>query len=166
MECAREGAKHKVPVIADGGVKFSGDIVKALAGGASTVMIGSLFAGTDEAPGDLVIYQGKSYKSYRGMGSLGAMGKGSKDRYFQSDVEDQGKFVPEGIEGRVAYKGPLQGSVYQLLGGIRSAMGYIGAQNIAELKERAKFVRISSAGLKESHVHDVYITREAPNYKL
>src|SRR5690606_26918265 len=136
--------------------------VKALAAGASTVMIGSLFAGTDEAPGALVIYQGKSYKSYRGMGSLGGMGKASKDRYFQAEIEDQGKLVPEGIEGRVAYKGPLQSSLYQLLGGIRSAMGYIGAANIDELKRRAKFVRISAAGLKESHVHDVYITREAP----
>lgn len=171
MECsaaARSAAgKHgRVPVIADGGIKFSGDCVKALAGGADTVMIGSMFAGTDESPGELVIYQGKSYKMYRGMGSLGAMAKGSKDRYFQSDVEDSGKLVPEGIEGRVAYKGPLHNTLYQLLGGVRSAMGYVGAATIADLHERAVFRQITHAGLKESHVHDVYITREAPNYKL
>ncbi len=164
--CAKEARKHRIPIIADGGVKFSGDAVKALAAGASTVMIGSLLAGTDEAPGELVIYQGKSYKSYRGMGSLGAMAKGSKDRYFQADVEDQGKFVPEGIEGRVAYKGPVASNVYQLVGGVRSAMGYIGAETIPLLQERAKFTKISAASLKESHVHDVYITREAPNYQL
>jgi IMP dehydrogenase len=137
-----------------------------LAGGADTVMIGSMFAGTDESPGELVIYQGKSYKMYRGMGSLGAMAKGSKDRYFQSDVEDSGKLVPEGIEGRVAYKGPLHNTLYQLLGGVRSAMGYVGAATIGDLHERAIFRQITHAGLKESHVHDVYITREAPNYKL
>ena len=164
--CAHAAAKHGVPVIADGGVKFSGDIVKALAAGAETVMIGSLFAGTDEAPGELIIYQGKSYKQYRGMGSLGAMQQGSKDRYFQASVNDQNKFVPEGIEGRIAYRGPLADNIYQLIGGLRSAMGYTGAQTIKDLQERASFVRISSAGLKESHVHDVYITREAPNYKL
>ena len=165
-ECAMAARDHNIPVIADGGIKFSGDIVKAIAAGASTVMIGSLFAGTDEAPGELVIYQGKSYKVYRGMGSLGAMTQGSKDRYFQGDVEDTGKLVPEGIEGRVAYKGPLANTLFQMLGGIRSAMGYIGAKTIPELQERAKFRRISPAGLRESHVHDVYITREAPNYKL
>lgn len=160
-------AKHgHVPIIADGGVKFSGDCVKALAGGAATVMIGSMFAGTDESPGELVIYQGKSFKMYRGMGSLGAMAKGSKDRYFQSEVDDAGKLVPEGIEGRVAYKGPLHNTLYQLLGGVRSAMGYVGAANIPQLQERAVFRQITHAGLKESHVHDVYITREAPNYKL
>ena len=166
MDCASAAHGSGVPIIADGGVKFSGDVVKALAGGASTVMIGSMFAGTDEAPGELVIYQGKSYKMYRGMGSLGAMQRGSKDRYFQGDVEDQGKLVPEGIEGRVAYRGPLANSLHQLMGGLRSGMGYVGAPTIAELQERARMVRITAAGLKESHVHDVYITREAPNYKL
>ncbi|WP_141736134.1 IMP dehydrogenase [Oligoflexus tunisiensis] len=166
LDCAAEGRKLGVPVIADGGIKFSGDIVKALAAGAQTVMIGSLFAGTDEAPGELIIYQGKSYKQYRGMGSLGAMRKGSRDRYFQGDVDDPGKLVPEGIEGRIPYRGTLSDTIYQLLGGIRSAMGYCGAKTIADLHERADFVQITSAGLRESHVHDVYITREAPNYKL
>jgi len=165
LDCAEAAAKHNIPVIADGGIKYSGDIVKALAGGAGSCMIGSLFAGTDEAPGELVIYQGKTYKTYRGMGSIGAMQQGSKDRYFQADVEDTGKFVPEGIEGRVAYKGPIANSIFQLVGGIRSAMGYIGATTIHDLQERADFVKISSAALRESHVHDVYITREAPNYK-
>ncbi|HYX31563.1 MAG TPA: IMP dehydrogenase [Oligoflexus sp.] len=166
MDCAAEGRKLGVPVIADGGIKFSGDIVKALAAGAQTAMIGSLFAGTDEAPGELIIYQGKSYKQYRGMGSLGAMRKGSRDRYFQGDVEDPGKLVPEGIEGRIPYRGTLSDTIYQLLGGIRSAMGYCGASTIDDLHQRAEFVQITSAGLRESHVHDVYITREAPNYKL
>jgi IMP dehydrogenase len=166
LDCAAEGRKLGVPVIADGGIKFSGDIVKSLAAGAQTVMIGSLFAGTDEAPGELIIYQGKSYKQYRGMGSLGAMRKGSRDRYFQSDVEDPGKLVPEGIEGRIPYRGTLSDTIYQLLGGIRSAMGYCGANTIDDLHKRAEFVQITSAGLRESHVHDVYITREAPNYKL
>jgi len=166
MECAAAARGSHVPIIADGGVKFSGDVVKALAGGADTVMVGSLFAGTDESPGEMVIYQGKSYKMYRGMGSLGAMAKGSKDRYFQGEIEDSGKLVPEGIEGRVAYKGPLANTLYQILGGIRSAMGYVGAATIKDLQERARFRQITAAGLKESHVHDVYITREAPNYKL
>ena len=166
MECAAAAAGTGVPIIADGGIKFSGDVVKALAGGADTVMIGSMFAGTDESPGELVIYQGKSYKMYRGMGSLGAMQQGSKDRYFQGDVEDLGKLVPEGIEGRVPYKGPLANVLYQLIGGLRSAMGYIGAGTIPSLQERAQFRRITNAGLKESHVHDVYITREAPNYRF
>ncbi len=166
MECADAARQYNVPIIADGGIKFSGDVVKALAGGAHTVMIGSMFAGTDEAPGELIIYQGKSYKQYRGMGSLGAMAKGSKDRYFQGDVEDSGKLVPEGIEGRVPFKGPLANTLHQVMGGIRSAMGYIGAGTIPELQERALFRQITSAGLRESHVHDVYITREAPNYKL
>jgi IMP dehydrogenase len=166
MECSAAAAPHGVPVIADGGLKFSGDVAKALAGGANTVMIGSMFAGTDESPGELVIYQGKSYKSYRGMGSLGAMAQGSRDRYFQGDVSDAGKLVPEGIEGRVAYKGPLANTLHQILGGLRSAMGYIGAANMAQLRERARFRQITASGLKESHVHDVYITREAPNYKL
>ena len=166
LECAAAARGTGVPIIADGGIKFSGDVVKALAGGADTVMIGSMFAGTDESPGEMVIYQGKSYKMYRGMGSLGAMAKGSKDRYFQGEVEDSGKLVPEGIEGRVAYKGPLANTLHQIMGGIRSAMGYIGAGNVTELQTRARFRQITSAGLKESHVHDVYITREAPNYKL
>jgi IMP dehydrogenase len=165
LDCAAAAKVKGVPVIADGGIKYSGDIVKALAAGASCVMIGSLFAGTDEAPGELIIYQGKTFKSYRGMGSLGAMSQGSKDRYFQANINDQGKFVPEGIEGRVAYKGPLSQQIYQLVGGIRSAMGYTGSRTINDLQTNTEFVRISNAALRESHVHDVYITREAPNYK-
>ncbi len=164
--CAVAAKKSGIPIIADGGVKFSGDMVKALAAGANSVMIGNLLAGTDEAPGELVIYQGKSFKTYRGMGSLGAMGLGSKDRYMQAEVGDPKKLVPEGIEGRVAYKGPLANILFQLVGGIRQAMGYIGAATIKDLQQQAKFIRISSASLKESHVHDVYITREAPNYQL
>lgn len=165
-DCARAARPFGVPIIADGGIKFSGDVVKALAAGAATVMIGSLFAGTEEAPGEMLIYQGKSYKTYRGMGSIGAMLGGSKDRYFQGNVTDAGKLVPEGIEGRVPYKGPLSHSLFQIVGGLKAAMGYIGASTIAELQERAEFIRISPAGLRESHVHDVFITREAPNYKL
>jgi IMP dehydrogenase len=155
-----------VAIIADGGIKYSGDVAKALAAGADTVMIGSLFAGTDEAPGEIILYQGRSYKSYRGMGSIGAMKEGSKDRYFQADVETPQKLVPEGIEGRVPYKGPLRESIYQLVGGLRASMGYLGCATIAELHEKAKFVRISSQGLRESHVHDVIITKEAPNYRV
>jgi IMP dehydrogenase len=154
------------PIIADGGIKYSGDVAKALAAGATTVMIGSLFAGTDEAPGEVILYQGRSYKSYRGMGSIGAMKEGSKDRYFQADVESAQKLVPEGIEGRVPYKGPLRDSLYQLVGGLRSAMGYVGCASIEELRTRAKFVKISTSGLRESHVHDVIITKEAPNYRV
>lgn len=165
LDCAAAARKKGVPVIADGGIKYSGDMVKALAAGAGSVMVGSLFAGTEEAPGELVIFQGKSYKTYRGMGSIGAMSQGSRDRYFQADVQDQGKLVPEGIEGRVAYKGPLANSLLQLVGGIRSGLGYIGARTIPDLVKKAEFIRISAAGLRESHVHDVYITREAPNYK-
>ncbi|MGE6759647.1 IMP dehydrogenase [Corallococcus interemptor] len=164
-DCAREADKHGIPIISDGGIKYSGDIVKALAAGASSVMIGSLFAGTEEAPGDVILYQGRSYKSYRGMGSLGAMKQGAKDRYFQSDVEAV-KLVPEGIEGRVPYKGTLAMNVHQMLGGIRSGMGYVGCATIEELRTKATFVRITSAGLKESHVHDVIITEEAPNYRM
>ncbi|AFE09014.1 inosine-5-monophosphate dehydrogenase [Corallococcus coralloides DSM 2259] len=164
-DCAREADKHGVPIISDGGIKYSGDIVKALAAGASSVMIGSLFAGTEEAPGDVILYQGRSYKSYRGMGSLGAMKQGAKDRYFQSDVEAV-KLVPEGIEGRVPYKGTLSMNVHQMLGGIRSGMGYVGCATIEELRTKATFTRITSAGLKESHVHDVIITEEAPNYRM
>ena len=166
LDCARQGKQLGIPVIADGGIKYSGDVVKALAAGASAVMIGSLFAGTDETPGEMVIYQGKSYKTYRGMGSIGAMVGGSKDRYFQSEVDEQGKLVPEGIEGRVPYKGPLSQSIFQMVGGIRAAMGYIGARHVESLQEKAEFMRISPAGLRESHAHDVFITREAPNYKM
>ncbi|MFT3691720.1 MAG: IMP dehydrogenase [Kofleriaceae bacterium] len=155
-----------VAIIADGGIKYSGDVAKALAAGADTVMIGGLFAGTDEAPGEVILYQGRSYKSYRGMGSIGAMKEGSKDRYFQADVETPQKLVPEGIEGRVPYKGALRESIYQLVGGLRASMGYIGCATIAEMHEKARFVKISSSGLRESHVHDVIITKEAPNYRV
>ena len=165
LECAVEARRAGVPLVADGGVKFSGDVVKALAAGAGSVMIGSLFAGTDEAPGEKVLFQGRSYKVYRGMGSLGAMAAGSKDRYFQGNVDDR-KLVPEGIEGRVPYRGPLAESVHQLVGGLRSGMGYVGAATIAELQEKARFRRISTQGLRESHVHDVIITKEAPNYRM
>src|SRR5271170_145954 len=164
MDCVAVAEPRNVPVIADGGIRFSGDITKAIAAGASTVMIGSLFAGTEESPGETILYQGRTYKSYRGMGSMGAMEAGSADRYAQEGVE-RGKTVPEGIEGQVPYKGPLAGMVDQLVGGLRSGMGYCGAANLTELQERSKFIRISSAGLLESHVHDVIITREAPNYR-
>jgi len=165
MECAEVASKLGIPVIADGGIKYSGDIVKALAAGADSVMIGSLFAGTDETPGEIVLYEGRSFKSYRGMGSISAMKEGSKDRYAQQGVEE-GKLVAEGIEGRVAYKGKLSESVFQLVGGLRSGMGYCGVETIAELKKKARFIKISQAGLKESHPHDVFITKEAPNYRL
>ncbi|MBL8549536.1 MAG: IMP dehydrogenase [Hyphomonadaceae bacterium] len=155
-----------IPVIADGGVKYSGDLAKALAAGAETVMIGSLLAGSEEAPGETVLYQGRSYKTYRGMGSLGAMARGSADRYFQKDVADQMKLVPEGIEGRVPFKGPVGNILHQLCGGLRAAMGYTGAKTLKDFREKARFVRISAAGLRESHVHDVAITREAPNYPM
>lgn len=164
MNCYSVAKKHKIPIIADGGIKYSGDITKALAAGAHSVMIGGLFAGTDESPGEIVLYQGRSYKVYRGMGSLGAMEQGAKDRYAQAGVESK-KLVPEGVEGRVPYKGPLSHSVHQLMGGLRSGMGYCGCKTLNELRTRAKFVRITNAGLRESHVHDVIITREAPNYK-
>jgi IMP dehydrogenase len=164
-DCARAAAKHDIPIVADGGVKHSGDVVKAIAAGASTVMIGSLFAGTDEAPGEVILYQGRSYKVYRGMGSLDAMRAGSKDRYFQEGVVSESKLVPEGIEGRVPYRGPLSESVYQLIGGLRSGMGYTGCRTIDELRTKARFIRISTAGLRESHVHGVIITKEAPNYR-
>ena len=165
-DCARAAQKHDVPVIADGGIKFSGDMVKAIAAGAEVVMIGSLFAGTDETPGQVVLYQGRSYKQYRGMGSLGAMRKGSKDRYAQADVEDAGKLVPEGIEGRVPHRGSLSSVVYQLVGGLRAGMGYTGSKTISDLRTKAKFVRQTAQGLKESHVHDVVVTEEAPNYRV
>lgn len=166
MECVKVARRYNVPVIADGGIKFSGDITKALAAGADSVMIGGLFAGTDESPGETVLYHGRTYKVYRGMGSIEAMKKGSKDRYFQEDIEAEVKLVPEGIEGRVPYKGPLSSSVYQLVGGLRSGMGYCGCRAVPELHEKARFVRITLAGLRESHVHDVIITKEAPNYKI
>ena len=167
-EAVRAARPHGVPIISDGGIKFSGDITKALAAGAQTCMIGSLFAGTDEAPGETVLYQGRSYKVYRGMGSLGAMSQaqGSKDRYFQSDVDEVGKLVPEGIEGRVPYRGSLSFNVNQLLGGLRAGMGYCGSPTIAALQEGARFIRITNAGLAESHPHDVVVTKEAPNYRL
>jgi IMP dehydrogenase len=165
MECTEVAAKASVPVIADGGIKYSGDLAKAIAAGASVAMIGSLLAGTDESPGEVFLYQGRSYKSYRGMGSVGAMARGSADRYFQQEVRDSLKLVPEGIEGQVPYKGPVSGVVHQLVGGLRAAMGYVGATDIAELQKRAEFIRITSAGMRESHVHDVMITREAPNYQ-
>jgi IMP dehydrogenase len=166
MEAARAAKDSKTPIIADGGLRTSGDAAKALAAGASTIMVGSMLAGTEEAPGETFLYQGRAYKSYRGMGSVGAMGRGSADRYFQGDIKDQMKLVPEGIEGQVPYKGQAKDVVHQLVGGIKAAMGYTGAATIADLCERAQFVRITNAGLKESHVHDVTITREAPNYKL
>ncbi|OYY90871.1 MAG: IMP dehydrogenase [Sphingomonas sp. 28-66-16] len=164
MDCAEEAAKSGVPVIADGGIRTSGDVAKALAAGASSVMIGSLLAGTEEAPGETFLYQGRAYKSYRGMGSVGAMARGSADRYFQQDIKDQLKLVPEGIEGQVPFKGPAKDVIHQLVGGVRAAMGYTGARTIEELQKRARFVQITNAGLAESHVHDVSITREAPNY--
>jgi IMP dehydrogenase len=162
-ECAKAARGTGVPLISDGGVKYSGDVTKAIAAGADVVMIGSLFAGTDESPGEMILYQGRTFKAYRGMGSLGAMQLGSSDRYAQ---EGGGKMVPEGIEGRVPAKGPLSEMVYQLVGGLRSGMGYCGVRTIPELQERAEFLRITWAGLKESHVHDVIITKEAPNYQV
>lgn len=166
LSCAPACKQRGIPLIADGGIKYSGDITKALAAGASTVMIGSLFAGTDEAPGEKILYQGRSYRVYRGMGSIGAMMEGAKDRYFQAEVEERSKLVPEGIEGMVPAKGPLADVTHQLVGGLRSGMGYVGAANISELQEKARFVQVTPAGLKESHVHDVTITKEAPNYRL
>jgi IMP dehydrogenase len=164
LDAANAAAQSGVPVIADGGIRTSGDIAKALAAGASTVMVGSLLAGSEEAPGETFLYQGRTYKSYRGMGSVGAMARGSADRYFQQDIKDQLKLVPEGIEGQVPFKGPVRDIVHQLVGGVKAAMGYTGSSSITELQKRARFVRITNAGLSESHVHDVSITREAPNY--
>jgi len=166
MDASEMASRFGIPVIADGGIKYSGDVVKALAGGARTVMIGSLFAGTDESPGEVVLYQGRSYKVYRGMGSLGAMADGSRDRYFQADIHEEDKLVPEGIEGRVPYRGGLTNSIFQLVGGLRSGMGYCGAATLSGLRNDTKLVRISGAGLQESHVHDVIITKEAPNYRI
>ncbi|MBO9708099.1 MAG: IMP dehydrogenase [Caulobacter sp.] len=164
MEAVRAGRESGTPIIADGGIKYSGDLAKAIAAGASTAMMGSMFAGTEEAPGEVFLYQGRSYKSYRGMGSVGAMARGSADRYFQKEVTDSFKLVPEGIEGQTPFKGPISPVLHQLVGGLRAAMGYVGAPTIPDLQERARFVRITGAGLRESHVHDVMITREAPNY--
>jgi len=166
MECSQVAREHGVPVIADGGIKFSGDVVKALAAGADVVMIGSLFAGTDESPGETILYQGRSYKAYRGMGSLGAMREGSRDRYFQDEVVEATKLVPEGIEGMVPYRGPVAATVHQLLGGLRAGMGYLGCRSLEDLRKKARMVRVTSAGLRESHVHDVIITKEAPNYQV
>jgi IMP dehydrogenase len=166
MLCAQAARKKGIPIVADGGIKYSGDITKAIAAGGSAVMIGSLFAGTEESPGEMILYQGRSYKVYRGMGSLEAMKTGSKDRYFQAHVEMESKLVPEGIEGRVPNRGPLSGVIFQLVGGLKSGMGYVGARNIAELQQRSTFMKITAAGLRESHVHDVIITKEAPNYRV
>lgn len=166
MECAQEAAKANIPIIADGGIRFSGDITKALAGGASSIMIGSLLAGTEESPGETELFQGRTYKTYRAMGSIEAMREGSKDRYFQETVKEESKLVPEGIVGRVPYRGPLADTIYQLIGGLKAGMGYVGARNIKELQANAQFLRITAAGLREGHVHDVIITKEAPNYQL
>jgi IMP dehydrogenase len=164
MDTVDAAERAGVPVIADGGIRYSGDLAKALAAGASSAMIGSLLAGTDESPGDVYLYQGRSYKAYRGMGSIGAMARGSADRYFQAEVQDTLKMVPEGIEGQVPYKGPVAGVLHQLAGGLRAAMGYVGAASLGEFRDKARFLRISSAGLRESHTHDVTITKESPNY--
>jgi IMP dehydrogenase len=166
MNCRSISNKTGVPLIADGGIKFSGDITKAIGAGAHAIMIGGLFAGTEESPGELVIFQGRSYKMYRGMGSLEAMKKGSKDRYYQSEQGEDDKLVPEGIVGRVPYRGTLSENIYQLIGGLKAGMGYVGCRTLEELKEKARFIKISAAGMRESHVHDVIITKEAPNYRL
>ncbi len=166
MECARVARRMGIPIIADGGIKYSGDMVKAMASGADCVMVGGLLAGTDESPGESILYQGRSYKVYRGMGSLGAMREGSRDRYFQDDVFEPKKLVPEGIEGKVPYRGPIADVVHQLIGGLRAGMGYLGCKTLEELRTKARIVRVTSAGLKESHVHDVIITKEAPNYQV
>ena len=165
IDCIEAASEQNIPVVADGGIKFSGDLAKSIGAGASCAMIGSLFAGTEESPGEVFLYQGRSYKSYRGMGSLGAMARGSADRYFQQEISDDLKLVPEGVEGRVPFKGPVGGVVHQLVGGLRAAMGYTGNRSIAEMRSNCKFLRVSSAGLRESHVHDVAITREPPNYQ-
>jgi IMP dehydrogenase len=164
--CAKAAARQNVPIIADGGIKFSGDITKAIAAGANSVMIGSLFAGTEESPGETILYQGRTYKAYRGMGSIGAMGQGSRDRYGQADVAETNKLVPEGIEGRVPYKGSLSFNIQQLVGGVRAGMGYLGCRDVPALQTKARFMQITAAGLREGHVHDVFITKEAPNYRI
>jgi IMP dehydrogenase len=164
--CAKAAARQNIPIIADGGIKFSGDITKALAAGADSVMIGSLFAGTEESPGETILYQGRTYKVYRGMGSLGAMGQGSRDRYGQADIEDAKKLVPEGIEGQVPYKGSLSFNIHQLVGGLRAGMGYLGCKDVATLRAKGRFMQVTAAALREGHVHDVFITKEAPNYRV
>jgi IMP dehydrogenase len=171
LDCAKAAASRNTPIIADGGIRYSGDIVKSLACGASCVMIGNLFAGTDESPGELILFQGRSYKEYRGMGSIGAMRRGSRDRYFQDEFDLEGgraadKLVPEGIEGRVAHKGSAQAVIHQLMGGLRAGMGYCGSATIPDLQRKAQMIRITPAGVRESHVHDVTITKEAPNYRM
>jgi IMP dehydrogenase len=166
MNCAEEAAKYGIPIIADGGIKYSGDITKAIAGGADTIMIGSLFAGTEESPGETILYQGRTYKVYRGMGSIEAMKEGSKDRYFQANIQEEKDLVPEGVVGRVPYRGSLTAVTYQLIGGLRSGMGYLGCTNINELKTKPRFMQVTGAGLKEAHVHDVDIIKEAPNYRV
>jgi IMP dehydrogenase len=166
MTCSEEAAKHGVPIIADGGIKYSGDITKAIAGGADSVMIGSLFGGTEESPGETILFQGRTYKVYRGMGSIEAMKEGSKDRYFQAEVKTENKLVPEGVVGRVPYRGPLTAVIYQLIGGLRSGMGYLGCEDIEQLQVKSRFMQVSPAGLKEAHVHDVDIIKEAPNYRV
>jgi IMP dehydrogenase len=166
IECSKIARDYGIPIISDGGIKYSGDIVKALAAGADCVMIGSLFAGTDESPGETILFQGRSYKVYRGMGSLGAMKDGSRDRYYQDEMVEPGKLVPEGIEGKVPYRGSIAASVHQMIGGLRAGMGYLGCRNLQELREKARMIRVTSAGLRESHVHDVIITKEAPNYQV
>jgi IMP dehydrogenase len=166
MECSEEAGKHDVPIISDGGIKYSGDITKAIAGGADSIMIGSLFGGTEESPGETILFQGRTYKVYRGMGSIEAMKEGSKDRYFQVEIETENKLVPEGIVGRVPYRGSLAAVTYQLIGGLRSGMGYLGCENISDLKKKSRFMRVTGAGLKEAHVHDVDIIKEAPNYRM
>ena len=166
MNCRAVSGKTGVPLIADGGIRFSGDITKAIGAGAHVVMIGGLFAGTEETPGEQIFFQGRSYKVYRGMGSIEAMKKGSKDRYYQSEKADEDKLVPEGIVGRVPYRGSLAGTLLQLVGGLKAGMGYVGCRTLDELREKARFVKVSAAGMRESHVHDVIITKEAPNYSL
>jgi IMP dehydrogenase len=166
MDCAEAASKHGIPVIADGGIRYSGDLTKALAAGAKAVMIGGLFAGTEESPGETILFQGRTFKQHRGMGSIEAMKQGGKERYFQEHEKDISKFVPEGIEGRVPYKGKLSELVYQLVGGLRAGMGICGAKNLKELNDRAEFITITYAGLRESHPHDVIITKEAPNYRI
>ena len=158
--------KHNIPLIADGGIKFSGDLAKAIAAGADVAMLGSLFAGTEESPGEVILFQGRSYKTYRGMGSVGAMARGSADRYFQQEISDKLKLVPEGVEGRVPFKGSVSGVIHQLIGGLKAAMGYTGNATIKDMQKNCEFVRITSAGLRESHAHDITITREAPNYRM
>jgi len=166
MNCKAVSNKTGIPLIADGGIKFSGDVTKSIAAGAHTVMIGSLFAGTDESPGETILFQGRSYKVYRGMGSLEAMKKGSKDRYYQTEQEEDDKLVPEGIVGRVPYRGSLRSNIHQLIGGLKAGMGYVGCRTIPDLRDKGRFIKISAAGLRESHVHDVIITKEAPNYRV